>query len=136
MRFACSFLNLGLGGADVGSSYFLPKIVGAAHAADMLYSGRLVDGNEALAMGLITKLVEPEALLPTAIKMAEGIVAKASPMGLRLTKEVLNETVTGISLENALKLENRNQILASQTADSVEARSAWAEKREPRWRDA
>jgi enoyl-CoA hydratase len=135
-RFACSFLNLGLGGADVGSSYFLPKIVGAAHAADMLYSGRLVDGQEALGMGLVTKLVEPSALVPTAMQMAQGIVAKASPMGLRLTKEVLNETVTGISLENALKLENRNQILASQTADSLEARSAWAEKREPRWRDA
>src|SRR5215216_3715515 len=40
-RFACSYLNLGLGGADVGSSYFLPKIAGSAHAADMLYSGRI-----------------------------------------------------------------------------------------------
>jgi enoyl-CoA hydratase len=135
-RFACSFLNLGLGGADVGSSYFLPKIVGSAHAADMLYSGRLVDAEEALGMGLITKIVEPESLLPAAMKLAEGIVAKASPMGLRLTKEVLNETLTGISLENALKLENRNQILAGQTADSAEARSAWLEKRDPRWRDA
>jgi 1,4-dihydroxy-2-naphthoyl-CoA synthase len=57
-------------------------------------------------------------------------------MGLRLSKEVLNETVTGVSLENALKLENRNQILAGQTADSAEARQAFAEKRLPAWRDA
>ena len=57
-------------------------------------------------------------------------------MGLRLTKEVLNETVTGISLENALKLENRNQILMGQTADSREAISAWNEKRQPQWKDA
>lgn len=135
-RFACSFLNLGLGGADVGSSYHLPKIVGAAHAADMLYSGRVVDAAEAKEMGLITKIVEREDLVPTAVKMAEVILAKASPMGLRLTKEVLNETVTGISLENALKLENRNQILASQTNDAREARSAWAEKRDSVWTDS
>jgi enoyl-CoA hydratase len=135
-RFACSYLNLGLGGADVGSSYFLPKIAGSAHAADMLYSGRIVDASEAKEMGLITRIVSPEELIPTAMAIAEGIIRKASPMGLRLTKQVLNETVNGIPLETALKLENRNQILASQTADSREARQAWFEKRDPTWRDA
>jgi enoyl-CoA hydratase len=85
---------------------------------------------------LITRIVPREELLPGAIRMAEVIIAKASPLGLRLTKEVLNETVTGISLESALKLENRNQILASQTADAREARSAWHEKRDPVWKDA
>jgi enoyl-CoA hydratase len=135
-RFACSFINLGLSGCDVGSSYHLPKIVGAAHAADMIYSGRLVDGEEALGMGLITQLVEPADLLPTAIAIGQQWCERSSPLGLRLSKEVLNETVTGISLENALKLENRNQILASQTADARESRSAWAEKRTPQWQDA
>ena len=135
-RFACSYLNLGLGGADVGSSYFLPKITGSAHAADMLYSGRIVDASEAKEMGLITRIVSTDDLLSTAVAMAEGIIRKASPMGLRLTKQVLNETVNGIPLETALRLENRNQILASQTADSREARAAWFEKRDPMWRDA
>lgn len=135
-RFACSYLNLGLGGADVGSSYFLPKIAGSAHAADMLYSGRIVDSAEAKEMGLITRIVTQQELVPAAVAIADGIVRKASPMGLRLTKQVLNETVTGIPLETALKLENRNQILASQTADAREARQAWAEKREPNWLDA
>jgi enoyl-CoA hydratase/carnithine racemase len=134
-RFACSFLNLGLGGGDMGTSYHLPRLVGSAHAADLLYSGRIVDGEEAMGMGLITKVVDREELLPTAMAMAEGIVAKASPMGLRLTKEVLNETVSGISLEAALKLENRNQILASQTADATESLQAWHEKRQPDWKD-
>jgi enoyl-CoA hydratase/carnithine racemase len=135
-RFACSYLNLGLGGADVGSSYFLPKVVGMAHAADLLYSGRIVDAEEALAMGLIARIVERDDLLATALALADGIVRKASPLGLRLTKQVLNETVNGISLQAALKLENRNQILASQTQDAREARQAWAEKRDPAWRDA
>lgn len=134
-RFACSYLNLGLGGADVGSSYFLPKIVGPAYAADMLYSGRIVDADEAREMRLITKITSQEELLPAAFGVAEGMVRKASPMGLRLTKQVLNETVNGIPLETALKLENRNQILASQTADAREARQAWSEKRDPVWRD-
>ncbi|MBE0610156.1 MAG: enoyl-CoA hydratase/isomerase family protein [Dehalococcoidia bacterium] len=134
-RFACSYLNLGLGGADVGSSYFLPKIVGPAHAADMLYSGRIVDAEEAREMRLITKVVAQDELVPAAVAIAQGMVRKASPMGLRLTKQVLNETVNGIPLETALKLENRNQILASQTADAREARQAWFEKRDPVWRD-
>ena len=135
-RFACSFLNLGLSGCDVGSSYHLPKIVGAAHAADMIYSGRIVDAGEAKEMGLITKIVAQEDLLPACLGIAKGWVTRSSPMGLRLSKEVLNETVTGISMENALKLENRNQILASTTADSQEARQAWAEKRDPVWTDS
>lgn len=135
-RFACSYLNLGLGGADVGSSYFLPKIVSSADAADMLYSGRIIDAAEAREMRLITKILPQEELVPAAFAIADGIVRKASPFGLRLTKQVLNETVNGIPLETALKLENRNQILASQTEDAREARQAWAEKREPVWRDA
>lgn len=135
-RFACSFLNLGLSGCDVGSSYHLPKIVGPAYAADMIYSGRLVDAAEAKEMGLVTRILPPEELLPAAIAMAQSYITRSSPLGLRLSKEVLNETVTGISLENALKLENRNQILAGQTADAGEARSAWFEKRDPQWKDA
>jgi enoyl-CoA hydratase len=135
-RFACSYINLGLSGCDVGSSYLLPKIVSASNAADMIYSGRLVDGEEAYRWGLVNHLVSHDELVPTATRIAEEWCRRSSPMGLRLSKEVLNETVTGISLENALKLENRNQILAGQTADSTEARRAWAEKRDPEWRDA
>jgi len=134
-RFACSFLNLGLSGCDVGSSYHLPKVVGASNAADMIYSGRLVDAVEAKEMGLVTRIVDHAELMPACMAIARGWVTRSSPMGLRLSKEVLNETVTGISLENALKLENLTQILAGQTADSAEAKSAWFEKRDPEWQD-
>ena len=134
-RFACSFINLGVSGCDVGSSYHLPKIVGAAHAADMIYSGRLVPADEAKEMGLLARIVPRDELVPSALTMANEWCTRSSPFGLRLSKECLNETITGISLENALKLENRNQILAGQTADAAEARSAWAEKRDPVWRD-
>ena len=135
-RFACSFINLGLSGCDVGSSYHLPKIVGAANAADLIYSGRLVNAEEAEKMGLVSRIVAGPELVPACARVAAEWIRRSSPLGLRLSKEALNETVTGISLENALKLENRNQILASATADSVEARSAWLEKRDPVWKDA
>ena len=134
-RFACSFVNLGLSGCDVGSSYHLPKIVGAAHAADLIYSGRIVEASEAKEMGLITKIVAPDQLLSTCEAIATGFITRSSPLGLRLSKQVLNETVTGVSMENALKLENRNQILALQAEDAVESKSAWFEKRDPVWKD-
>lgn len=134
-RFACSFINLGLSGCDVGSSYHLPKIVNWSYAADMIYSGRIVDAPEAYEMRLLTKIVEPERLLPTALEIAELYVRRQSPLGLRMSKEVLNETITGISMENALKLENRNQILSGQTEDAKESISAWFEKRDPAWMD-
>jgi enoyl-CoA hydratase len=135
-RFACSFLNLGLGGGDMGTSYFLPRLVGASYAAELLYTARLVDAEEAHRIGLVSRVVEPEQLLPQARSLAEEMMRRASPMGLRLTKEILNESVAGISLDAQLKLENRNQILAGQTADAGEAISAWMEKRDPQWRDA
>jgi enoyl-CoA hydratase len=134
-RFACSYVNLGLSGCDVGSSYFLPKIVNSGAAADMIYSGRLVEAAEAKAIGLLNEVVGPASLLETCRDIAAGWIRRSSPLGLRLSKEVLNETVTGISMENALKLENRNQVLATQTQDSREAKAAWAGRRDPVWSD-
>lgn len=135
-RFACSFVNVGGSGCDVGSSYHLPKVVRPAHAADLIYSGRLVDAAEAKEMGLITRIIEPQDLLPAARAIATGMTSRSSPFALRLSKEVLNETTTGISLENALKLENRTQVVATLTDDADEATLAWREKREPVWRNA
>jgi enoyl-CoA hydratase/carnithine racemase len=135
-RFACAFLNLGLGGADMGTSYFLPRLVGAAFAAELLYTGRMVAAEEARAIGLLNRVVEPDELLPAALAQAEELVARASPFGLRLTKEALSESLNGLSLEAVLRLENRNQVLARQTADAAEAQRAFAAREAPRWRDA
>ena len=134
--FACAFLNLGLSGCDVGSSYHLPKIVGSALASDMIYSGRMVTAEEALEARLLMRIHPPEQLIDEGFAMAQRWVERSSPFGLRLSKEVLNESVTGISLENALKLENRSQVLAMQTEDSVEAKAAWEERRTALWKDA
>jgi enoyl-CoA hydratase/carnithine racemase len=96
----------------------------------------MVAADEARATGLLNRIVEPEELLPAAVAQGEELVARASPFGLRLTKEALNESLDGLSLTSLLKLENRNQVLARQTADAAEAQRAFTAREAPHWRDA
>lgn len=134
-RFACSFVQIGLGGGEMGTSFFLPRLVGSANAAELMYTGRIVEAEEALSMGLLSRIVPAERLLDEALELAGNIAAKVSPLALRLTKEALTESLNGLSLDAALKLEGRNQILASQTTDAAEARGAFLERRAPSWTD-
>ena len=134
-RFGVPINKLGLvmAYAEISS---LISLAGESNAMEILLEGRVFDASEAKEMGLLNRIVTQAELLPACMEIAELWIRRSSPFGLRLSKEVLNETITGISMENALKLENRNQILAGVTADSVEARAAWAEKRDPVWKDA
>ena len=134
-RMNAAFIKIGLSGCDVGVSYFLPRLVGASVAAEMLMTGRFVDADRALRIGLVSEVV-PEAELEA---VARGYVADllaASPLGLRLTKECLNMNIDAPSLESAIALEDRNQILTVQSADFSEGVRAFREKRPPRYRDA
>jgi enoyl-CoA hydratase len=135
-RFACSFINLGLSAADVGASFFLPRLVGPAVAADMMYTGRLVGAEEAYRVGLVNEVVEPDQLRENAMARAREMVRRSSPFGLRMSKEVLSESVNGLHLEGVLKLENRTQIMTGQAADAQESLAAFLEKRDPTWQDA
>lgn len=134
-RFACSYLNLGLAGGEQGSTFHLVRLIGSANTAEMMYTGRLVDAEEALAMGLISKRVEAGGVLPAAIELAELMCRRASPLGLRLSKETLNEVLGGLALEGTIRFESRNQLLCRDTRDAPEARTAWQEKRDPVWVD-
>lgn len=133
-RFNAAFIRIGLTGGDVGSSWLLPRIVGLGAAYELLLTGRVVDAPEAARIGLVNSVVEPEALLPTAIGLARQIAAN-SPLGVRLTKQVVQSNVAAPSLRAAMELENRNQVLTMQTADMAEAVAAFLEKRAPRFRD-
>ena len=134
-RFACSFGQAGLTGAEMGSSFFLHHLIGPANAADLMYTARVVESEEALTMGLVSRVVPADRLLDESLELAESMITKLTPFALRMTKEALTENVNGLSLDAALKLEGRQQILASHTEDQVEARAAFAEKRRPVWRD-
>lgn len=129
-RFNAAFVRVGLSGGDVGTSWALPRLIGLGRAYEILLTGRFIDAAEALAIGMITDLTAPENLLSRAYAVAEQICSN-SPMGMRLTKQVVQSNVDAPSLEAAMELENRNQVLATRTLDMVEALTAFREKRAP-----
>jgi len=108
--FVASFINIGLSGGELGSSYLLPRLVGLSHAADMLFTGRKISAEEAEKAGLVNKVVPRDDLLETALSYARMMVGK-SVGGLKLTKRVLDQNLNAPSLESAMNLENRNQTI-------------------------
>ena len=133
-RFANSFINVGFSGADLASSYHLPRLIGMSRAAEILYTGRFVDAEESERIGLVLKIVKGEEneLLASALEIAEELLTK-SPLGLRMTKEAINLTLDSPSLETIMQLENRSQMLCSTSADLMEGINAFFEKRKPKY---
>jgi enoyl-CoA hydratase len=111
-RFCTQFIKLGLGGCDIGVSYTLPRIVGAGPAFDMILTARVVDAEEALRIGLVTRLSDGASLVDDALEVAETLCGYGE-FGLESTKQVLWANLGASSLEAALHVENRSQILAS-----------------------
>jgi len=126
--FIPSFINIGLSGGEMGTTYFLPRMVGSARAAEILLTGRGVGAVEAERIGLVSRLVEEGRLMETALAIARLMLAK-SPMGLRLTKEALNQNLTAPSLEAAVELENRNQSMGCCSPDFIRALEAFSQKK-------
>lgn len=106
--FCAQFINIGIGGADMGTSYFLPKIVGAGIAAEMALTGNKVYADRAIKIGLASHVYPGNELLPAAMEMAGNMCSK-DKLSLRLTKEAFNAALNGLSLENANRVEDRNQ---------------------------
>lgn len=131
-KFINASINIGLTGADVGGSYFLPRLIGMSRAAEILYSGREVNGEEAERIGLVIKVAEKEKLLETGMEIAKDLLSK-SPLGLRMTKEAINLSLDSPSLENILQFENSSIVLTFSSKDVQEASSAFFEKRKPKF---
>ena len=108
--FVASFINIGLSGGEMGSSFLLPRMVGISKAADILLTGRKVFGEEAEKIGLVSQVAPSEKLLDTALSYARTMTAKTVG-GLKLTKRALEQNLTAASLDAALNLENRNQAI-------------------------
>jgi len=134
-RMNAAFIRLGLSGCDVGVSYFLPRLVGASLAAELLLTGRFVEAERARELGLVSRVVPDEELEAAAREIVEEMLA-TSPLGLRLTKECLNASLDAASLEQVVAMEDRNQILCARSEDFREGVRAFLEKRPPRWREA
>jgi enoyl-CoA hydratase len=127
-RFSSAFVRLGLSGCECGVSYLLPKIVGPTLAFEMMLTGRLVDADEAHLRALVARIVPEGTVVDEAIKIAEVITAN-SPFGVRMTKEVMWSNLDAPSLEAAIALEDRTQMLCATTSDHQEAVRAFFEHR-------
>jgi enoyl-CoA hydratase/carnithine racemase len=133
-RMNAAFIRIGLTGCDMGSSYLLPRMVGASVAAELLLTGNFVDAGRAEKLGLVSKVV-PDAELDSAARALASDMLRNSPLGLRLTKEGLNANLDAAGLEQALVIEDRNQILCTLTDDFREGMKAFLEKRPARYND-
>ena len=113
-RFSAAYINIGLGGADMASSYFLPRLIGAGRAYEFLLTGNWMDAKTAMDLGMVSRILPREELIPGAMELAATMVAK-HPMGLRMTKEAINVNLDCNGLEAALNLEDRNQMMIAYT---------------------
>ena len=130
MRMNAAFIRIGLSACDIGVSYFLPRMVGSSVAAEYMLTGRFIDAERAYQLGLVSRIVAPEALEAEARGFVDDML-HATPLGLRLTKEALNHAIDAQGLEAVIAMEDRNQILASSDGDFAEGVSAFLEKRRP-----
>jgi len=130
VRMNAAFIRIGLSACDMGVSYFLPRLVGGSVASELMLTGRFIHAQRALATGLVSEVV-PDDRLEAAVAPYIEEMLTTSPIGLRLTKEGLAMAVDASSLEAAMAIENRNQILAAQSDDFAEGMRAFLEKRKP-----
>ncbi|HNZ65496.1 MAG TPA: enoyl-CoA hydratase/isomerase family protein [Smithella sp.] len=109
-RFCAAYINIGLGGADMCCSYLLPRIIGAGRAYEIMYLGEFISSEEAMNLGMISRIVPREDLYATGLQMARTMLSK-NHLALRLTKEAINMNLDAGGIEQALNIEDRNQVL-------------------------
>jgi len=124
----------GLTSTELGVSWLLPRLIGAAHASDILLTGRRIDAAEALRMGLVSRVVPDTTLLDCASEIADAM-CRYSPYGMQMTKQVIWANLENTSLAAAIELEDRNQIMLGMTDNLPEAISAFGEGRTPVYTD-
>lgn len=127
-RFGQTFTKRGLH-PDWGGTYFLPRIIGMAKACELIWSGRMIDADEALALGIVSQITEPDALMSTTLAMAKSFAA-GPPIAIQLAKRAMYKAQDS-GLREALEFETYAQNLARETEDSKEGIRAFIEKRDP-----
>jgi enoyl-CoA hydratase len=134
-RFCGAGIRNGLTGTELGISWILPRMIGAAHAFELILTGREVDAHDAARIGLVSRVVSDATLLDDALATAEQICAH-SPHGVAMTKRVLWSNLETGSLHAAMDLESRNQLLVRMTTQNLdEAIRARREGRKPKYVD-
>ena len=130
--FGAVFIKRGVSACDMGTTYHLPRLVGASRSAELLLTGRVFDAAEAKDMGLVLDVVPDGEVVDRALVTAREI-AENGPLAVWMTKETMWQTVDSPSLRHALDLENRTQIMCTGTGELAEAFAAFREGRTPTW---
>jgi enoyl-CoA hydratase/carnithine racemase len=126
--FRAAFINIGLSNCDMGTSWLLPRLIGASRSHELMLTGRRFDVEEALRIGLLADVVDEGDLLARAVQAAEQIAA-LSPWGVRLTKQGMWSALEIPSEHAAVEYEDRQQIMATFSHAVPEAAGAFLEKR-------
>lgn len=127
-KYGANFVRLGLS-PGMAISYALPRLIGVSRAAEMMFTGRLVLGDEAEKLGLLSAAVEPDAVLPRTMKLAREIAGNA-PIAVRMTKRALYRGLDWRPREAAYQ-ESYDQAITLETDDVKEGVAALLEKRKP-----
>jgi enoyl-CoA hydratase/carnithine racemase len=134
VRMNAAMLNLGLGGADLALSYLLPRLVSQSIAMQLLVTGEYLTAERAHQLGLVASVVAESAQLDAAADHYLQLRSRVSPMGLRMTKQVVHLSMDAPSMDTVIGLEDRNQTVMIRTEDSQEALAAFFDgKRVPNY---
>jgi enoyl-CoA hydratase len=132
--FRAAFINIGVSNCDMGTSWLLPRLIGASRSHELMLTGRRVDAREALSMGLVADVVDAEELGARALQAAEQI-ASLAPWGVRLTKRGMWSALEIPSEQAAIEYEDRQQIMATFGRALPEAVDAFLNKRDAEFAD-
>lgn len=127
-RFGEVYVNVGFS-PDAGGSFLLPRLIGPTRAAEMVFTGRIIDAQEADQIGLLNQLVEPDELMPTTMELARRL-AGGPTVAIGLAKENMRRNAF-LGFEDALSVEHRAGSICATTEDHREGLRAAVEKRKP-----
>jgi 2-(1,2-epoxy-1,2-dihydrophenyl)acetyl-CoA isomerase len=130
-KFSQAFVRRGLH-PDWGGTYFLPRVVGTAKACELIFTGEVIDAQEALRLGIVSAVYAPEELLPAAHALARKI-ADGPPIAIRLAKRSIYHNLD-CDLRQALEFETFAQNICFDTEDAAEGIKAFVDKRAPAFR--
>jgi enoyl-CoA hydratase/carnithine racemase len=130
-KIAFLFVRVGLAGADMGACNMLPRIIGSGRAAELLYSGRAIDGLQAERWGFYNKLCEPDVVISEAQSMAQSL-ADGPTFAHAMTKRSIHQEWS-MGIDEAIEFEAQAQAICMQTKDYARAYDAFVNKTKPRF---
>jgi enoyl-CoA hydratase len=132
--FRAAFINIGVSNCDMGTSWLLPRLIGASRSHELMLTGRRLDAEEALRIGLVADVLDGPRLPERALEAAQQIAALA-PWGVRLTKQGMWTALEVASEQAAIEYEDRQQIMATFGQAPPEAIAAFLQKRPAEFAD-